>query len=456
MSAERKVPVAGDCLKTGLAIAALAMLGGCELSPASLLRAWLPERVLGHAAAARLQQGQPTTAAEARTAIDRDLTIALARRDNGSANWGDQTAIGDLYLARARLSGSFDDYVAAGAAFEAAFASAPAGTGPHIERAGYNFAIHRLDAVAPDLAAIDRYAIPDEGLTAAADLLRGDVAFYRGRYTEARVLYERGRSRLPTLGGDVKLANFYARFGDFDRAEALLDEADGRITGPQQQLHAFVELRRGMLDLDRGRWPAAERHFRRADDIFPGYGPVEMQLATVRALRGAPDEALAIFLRVAARDQLPDAFDAAASIFRAKGDDANARLWSGKAGAYWEIRMRQLPEAAWGHALDHLLAFGDPARALDIAQRNFALRPYADAATGLAWAYLANHRPADALAAVAPTLASGWTSAEPHVVASEAYALMGQGKQSDEQRRAALAINPHSFDRNPGMTWLEQ
>ena len=84
------------------------------------------------------------------------------------------------------------------------------------------------------------------------------------------------------------------------------------------------------------------------------------------------------------------------------------------------------------------------------------MRPYGDAATGLAWAYLANHRPADALAAIAPTLASGWTSADPHIVASQAYALLGQARDADAERQAALAINPHSFDRNPGMIWLEQ
>jgi len=53
-------------------------------------------------------------------------------------------------------------------------------------------------------------------------------------------------------------------------------------------------------------------------------------------------------------------------------------------------------------------------------------------------------------------LASGWVSAEPHIVAAEAHALLGQGPEADAERKAALAINPHSFDRNPGLVWLEQ
>jgi tetratricopeptide (TPR) repeat protein len=179
-------------------------------------------------------------------------------------------------------------------------------------------------------------------------------------------------------------------------------------------------------------------------------------LATVRALRGAPDEAMAIFRRMAARARQPDAYDGIAGLYRAQGDFANAQAAAAKAGALWDARLALLPEAALGHTIDHLLAFGDPAKALEAAQRNYALRPYGDAATALAAAYLANHRAADALAVLRPLFAAGWISAEPHIIASEAYALLGQGKAADAEREAALAINPRSLDRNPGMTWLEQ
>ena len=115
-----------------------------------------------------------------------------------------------------------------------------------------------------------------------------------------------------------------------------------------------------------------------------------------------------------------------------------------------------MPEAAYGHALDHYLNFGDPAVALDIAKRNYALRPNGEAASGLAWALLANHRPADALAAIKPILASGWVSAESHIVAAQAYALLAKGRDAEAERRAALAIDPHGLDRNPGVIWLHQ
>jgi tetratricopeptide (TPR) repeat protein len=421
---------------------------------------WLPSPASlsfpGHAVTAAAQQGAPTTAAEMLASINHDLAIAKARAAKSTNAWSDRAAVGTLLLARARLTGSFEDYRDGGRAFYAAFAIAAPGTGPHLERAGFNFAVHRLAAMAPDLAAVDRYVIPDPGQTAAVLELRGDIAFYSGRYPAAKTLYEQSQAVLPTVAADAKLANWYARMGNEARAMQLLDAADRRETGPQQQLHAFIELRRGIIDMSHGRWPEAEARFRRADDMFPGWWVIEEQLATVRALRGAPDEAMAIFRRMAARARQPDAYDGIAGLYRAQGDFANAQAAAAKAGALWDARLALLPEAALGHTIDHLLAFGDPAKALEAAQRNYALRPYGDAATALAAAYLANHRAADALAVLRPLFAAGWISAEPHIIASEAYALLGQGKAADAEREAALAINPRSLDRNPGMTWLEQ
>jgi tetratricopeptide (TPR) repeat protein len=447
-------------LRALVALLILAMLGASaawfEHAPL-WLRLHTPQLpAMGHAEAAARQQGQPTTASESLAAIDHDLIIAQARAAAPSPGWGDESAVGDLLVARARLTGSFDDYAAAGRAFDSAFALAPNGSGPHLERAGWNFAVHRLAAIEPDLVAVDNYAIPDDGMVVAMTGLRGDILFYRGHYAQALTLYQQAQARMPTMGGDLKLANWYARMGDPDRALQLLDEADGRITAPQQQLRSFIEMRRGILDLNRGRWDEAEAHLRRADDIFPGYWLVEEQLATVRALKGDPAGAMAIFRRMAQQYQLPDAYDGIAGLYRAQGDFANAQIWAAKAGVLWDQRLKLLPEAALGHALDHLLAFGDPQQALAVAQRNYALRPYGDSATGLAAAFLANHRAAEALAALAPTFASGWVSAEPHIIASEAHALLGQGAEADAERAAALAINPHSLDRNPGMTWLEQ
>ena len=361
-----------------------------------------------------------------------------------------------MYLSRARLTGSFDDYAKAGQLYDKAFSVARPGYGPHLDRAIYNFTIHRLGALEPDLRAVEHYAVPDDGATATVLGLRGDLAFYSGNYPEALALYEKSHGVMAIMSTSFRLAYYWGRMGDPAKARRYLDEAESQIIGPQQQQRSFLEMYRGILALDRGLWDEAETHFRHADAIFPGYWLVQEHLAMTLALKGHPDQAMAIYQGIAARTNLPEAADAVAGLYRATGDFANAQTWAARADALWRKRLALLPEAAYGHLVDHLLAFGSPAETLQVALKNYQSRPYADAATQLAWAYMANHRPADALKALAPVLASGWVSAEPHIVASEAHALLGQGPEADAERKAALAINPHSLDRNPGLVWLEQ
>jgi tetratricopeptide (TPR) repeat protein len=146
--------------------------------------------------------------------------------------------------------------------------------------------------------------------------------------------------------------------------------------------------------------------------------------------------------------------DALAGLYRAQGDFPRSKAWSDRAGAIWQTRLRHIPEAAWGHAIEHELAFGDPARALDLALKDYAARPYGGSAIALAWAYMANNRPADALRTVDKVLASPWVSADQHIVAAQAHALLGESDAADGERQKALAINPRSLDRDAAQIWF--
>lgn len=417
---------------------------------------FVPTHAVTHDVAAANQQGMATSYGEQLAQIDHKMIYVQKYADELGTDWGAWGDLANLYLGRARLTGSFDDYATAGKLYDKAFAVAKPGYGPHLDRAVYNFTIHRLSAVEPDLEAVDHYAVPDPGQTATVQGLRGDLAFYSGRYPQALALYKRSHSTLVMMSTSFRLAYYWGRMGDPDKARRYLDEAESRVIGPQQQQRSFLEMYRGILSLDRGLWDDAEAHFRRADAIFPGHWLVQEHLAMVLALKGHPDQAMAIYQGIAQRTDMPEAADAVAGLYRATGDFANAQAWAARADALWRKRLALLPEAAYGHLVDHMLAFGAPAETLAIALKNYQVRPYADAATQLAWAYMANHRPDEALKTLAPVLASGWVSAEPHIVAAEAHALLGQGPEADAERKAALAINPHSFDRNPGLVWLEQ
>jgi len=146
--------------------------------------------------------------------------------------------------------------------------------------------------------------------------------------------------------------------------------------------------------------------------------------------------------------------DAVAGVYRAMGDRANSEAWAAKAGAQWERRLAAIPEAAWGHAIDHYLTFGNPARALELARLNAAQRPFGEPLTQLAAAQLANGQPDAALKTIQPVLASKWKSAQSYLVAADAWSMLGRKDDADAARKQALAINPRATDRNAALALI--
>lgn len=376
----------------------------------------------------------------------------LARTRGGE--WMVQDRLANVLIERARLTGSFDDYAAAQQALDRAFATAPAGSGPHMTEAALAFGLHRLAAAEAALNAIDRYAVPAEAeVRAEVAATRCDIAFYRGDYAGA-LRRCRGSGGSEDTGDAFRLAVYLGKTGHTDEALTSLDRAQRDMAFPTAQGLANLDLLRGALELQRGAWDRASADFARADKVFPGYWLAEAHRAQMLALAGKRAEAIARFEAIAARAKSPEVMDALAGLYRAQGDFPRSKAWSDRAGAVWQTRLRQIPEAAWGHAIEHELAFGDPARALDLAQRDYAARPYGGSAIALAWAYIANNRPADALRAVDKVAASPWVSADEHIVAAQAHALLGESDAADAEQQKALAINPHSMDRDAALIWF--
>lgn len=368
--------------------------------------------------------------------------------------WLVQERLASVLIERARLTGSFDDYAAAQAALDRAFAEAPAGSGPHMTQAALAFSLHRLAQAQGALDAIDHYAIPAEAeARAEVRATRGDLAFYRGDYAGAQRRY-RGEAGSREDGEAFRLAVYQGKTGHTDDALKSLDRLQRAMRFPTAQGLANLDLLRGALELQRGAWDRAEADFARADQVFPGYWLTQAHRAQMLALSGKRPEAIARFEAIAGRNESPEVMDALAGLYRAQGDYPHAKAWSDRAGVIWAKRLQQIPEAAWGHAIEHDLAFSDPARALDLARKDYAARPYGAPAIALAWAYVANNRPAQALQTVDQVLASPWVSAEQHVVAAQAHALLGQSDAADAEQQKALAINPHSLDRDAALIWF--
>jgi hypothetical protein len=228
----------------------------------------------------------PRSYDEALARLDLRIADARARADAGPDQWLLHEAVAHQYLARARLSGSYDDYAAAQAALDRAFAVAVAGSGPHMLRARLDFNMHRLAAAERQLTGIDRYAVPPSGPERAdISAMRGDIAFYRGNYAAARGLYDEA-DRLAPGAASFRRAIQASRFGQVGQAEALFNRSEQGQQAPLPQDRAYFELQRGILDLDRDRLDDALVHFRRADGIFPGHWLIEEHIAEVTTLKG--------------------------------------------------------------------------------------------------------------------------------------------------------------------------
>jgi tetratricopeptide (TPR) repeat protein len=406
----------------------------------------------GPGAHRRPSHGAPLDYAQALAHANESLEGGQDLARTRAGEWLVQEKIANALMSRARLTGSFDDYAAAQGALDVGFAHAPPGGGPQSTQAVLAFSLHRLPRTAAALDVIDHYAVPPEAEIAdEAAALRGDVAFYSGRYAEALARY---RGRKPSDESNFRMAVYQGKTGQIDLGLATLDRMEREMRFPTAQVMANLDLQRGALELQRGRWDAAAKDFARADAIFPGYWLTEAHRAQMRALAGDRAGAIAAFEAIAGRIQSPEVMDALASLYRAEGDAARSALWAERAGAEWERRLKLLPEAAYGHAVEHYLAFGDPKRALDLALKDAAARPYGTAQIALGWAWLANNRPAEALKALRPLQGSPWVSAEQHLVAAQAHALLGDSDAADAEQQKALALNPRALDRAGALIWF--
>jgi tetratricopeptide (TPR) repeat protein len=376
--------------------------------------------------------------------IDGSRVDAAQHRDE----WLVQEKLASDLMGRAHLTGSFDDYAEAQRALDQGFAYAAPGTGPHFAQAGLDFTMHRLARTEKMVDAISHYAIPDRGEQAEAAQIRADIAFYRGDYAGA------WRRYAAPGASPFRQAVYYAHTGKPDEAIAAIDKAERQSRFATANLLSNFALQRGGIELQRGRWDEASADFDHAARLFPGSWLIGAHQAQMIALKGDLPDAAHRLEAIIARNPAPEAIDLLASIYRQSGDYRRSKIMVDRASAIWAKRLQQFPEAAYGHAVEHELAFGNPARALMLARADYIARPYGATAVALGWAQLANNDPAGALRTVTPVLASAWESPEQHLLASQALARLGRGADAEAEEAKAVALNPRVRDANGTLIWF--
>ena len=349
-----------------------------------------------------------------------------------------------LYIERARLTGSYDDYRKAEALLATAIARGNKASFPCLAQAKLDYALHRLQAATAALDACPATVDPVE-----AGGLRADIAFYTGRYKEAEDTYRALVNQVGTPQQYIRLALLRNKTGSPGEAAALLEAAEKRYHGTSATMKAWLKLQRGLIAWDRGRLDEALALYNLAADELAGWWLIDEQIAEAKRLTGDSAGARALYESVIRRSGQPEHMDELARLLREGATPEAATEWIKRAEALYRQRLAALPEASVGHAVDHFLQFGAPAEALALARRNAELRPYGDAQIALAAALFRAGQAGAAADLIARVQASGWDTAQLHAIAAQINAGLGRRAEADAQRAKAVAMNPYAMRLYP-------
>jgi tetratricopeptide (TPR) repeat protein len=184
----------------------------------------------------------------------------------------------------------------------------------------------------------------DEAKKCACDpALDADVALQEGRLEDARRAYE----ALPkTWDHLARLANYHAKKGERAAADRLYAAAGEELTAKEMRDYAWVELQRGILDLEAGKPKKALEHYERASAAWSGWWLIDEHRAEALHLLGRTDEAIALYRQVLTRTRKPQIVSALAAILQ------DEQLFA-EAEERFAAELRMYPEAAKGHLDEH-------------------------------------------------------------------------------------------------------
>jgi len=374
--------------------------------------------------------------ADADRAVDAALRQIDAQPDNMIQV--QQTVL--LLIERARLTGTPDDYLRARQLLVRATSNGGTPASLCEAHARLNFALHRLPQASAALTTCNGLMDPAE-----AGALAADIAFYSGRYTQAKAGYLALLNHSGSSSQHIRMAFYRWKTGAPAEAAALLEAAESRYHGGSATTMAWLKLQRGLLAWERGRLDEALALYQLAADAMPGWWLVDEQIAEVFRIQGDNDGARERLQRLVERNGRPEHMDELARLLREGPTPDAAQPWIKRAQAIYRTRLADFPEAAIGHALDHFLQFGTPSEALALARRNAELRPYGDAQIMLAAALFRAGQAGEAASRIRQVQDSGWETAQLHAVAAQILAALGQGPAADAQRALALMMNPQAM-----------
>lgn len=309
--------------------------------------------------------------------FDREIAAATAWAAAEPASWLREEHLADALATRARHRGSLDDFEAADAALERAFAAAAPGAGPWLAKARLDLSLHRFGAArAAAGRALDAVLVPDPVRGEALAVI-GRAALEQGELDVARDALTRSAA---AAASPLALANLAVlATAEGAPAEEAWVAAREACACPGSRFDGWVSLQQGLVWLDADQPARALPWFEDAAARYDGDWVFDEHRAEALAAVGRLEEADAVYVATLARVRDPEVLAARASVVARLGDPALADALIDEARAGFLDAMDRFPEAASGHAAEFFAAHGPPEAAAEAARIEATNRPRAAA-----------------------------------------------------------------------------
>jgi len=265
-----------------------------------------------------------------------------------------------------------------------------------------------------------------------------ELGNYKDAETAAQWMLDLKPGNTPGLTRAAYLRELY---GDIDGSLDLMNMAYQSTPPGEVEDRAWVVTQMAHLNLTIGKIDEAEKLSQQALVMFPGYHYALGNLAKVRIQQKRYDEAVELLKqRYAAAPHAENLYDLAQAMqFAGKTEDANR--------AFAEFEQKSLLETNRGDNSNHELIFyyadyaREPAKALEVARREFGRRHDVFTLDSYAWALYVNGQYPEARKQIETALAVGIRDAKMFRHAGEIALKSGDKAAAEHYLRESAELN---------------
>lgn len=279
--------------------------------------------------------------------------------------------------------------------------------------------------------------------------LQTELDWNAGRYDAAIPAIRRERTLHPSPATWAREAILEHELGREEEAERAFETAEDAITDTGPMFVAYLNLQRGIHRVQTGQLEKACVFFREAIARIPAYVAAREHLAEALHLLGKDAEATREYEEVVRVSRDPEYAHALAGLYRASGRARESDALETQAKKRYAELVARFPEAMYWHASEFYASIGDHGTALELLEKNAALRPNATSLVALARAQHVERLHDRARASIDRALAMPLVSASLYWTAAKIYDQAGDKAEAASFRARALRINPRIEQLEP-------